>query len=379
MDRWQKTRAGPRAVDRAPRRAGPSAAAGRAALARASPGRAGPARARPAVRVVPVRAGVHPAAASRPGPASAGPARARPAVRVVRVRAAVHPAGVPQLRAGRRVEAAWLAALAPPVGLALIAVARPAGVAPVASLAALALGTGVRMRTVAQASARAAPRLPGHPAGQARADARPAPLAASLVVTPPAMPGGTGSRPMAVTAAAAAMPWPARRRRAGIAVWAGLRALPVGPVPTGPRARQAARHGGPAGAVASGERTAPGIATATRQPSAHRVQPLVSVGMPGPAAATAGGSGAATTGRGEARLSRGAASVATTVMTAGAAIALARGAARTGATTPRPAADRAAPAARRPGRTGMSAARRAGCPEGRTRAGRPGVRAPVGA
>jgi hypothetical protein len=314
------------------------------------------------------------------------------AVRAVPVRAAAAAVlallavRVEAVRLGAEVWLAALAAVVRPAGPAPVAVAPPEAAALVAASAAPAAGPGVRMRIVAATSVPPVPRRPVRAAEQAPANARPARLEAPVVETPAmpvvmtlAMRVGAENRLTAVAAAGRAIQRVGRDRRAGTAASAGGRALVAGPVPVGPRARRAARPGGRAEPVTSGERSAPGMAPPTRQPTGLRVPPLVSDGTPDTAAATAEAQGPAPTGRGAARLRPGAATVATTVTTDRTAIAAARGGTTiaAAATTPPPAVGRAARAARRPGRTGMRAARRAECPAGLRRPGWAGVRVPA--
>jgi hypothetical protein len=343
-------------------RVGPArAVAGSAATARAARVRAAPARAGRAVRDVTVLA-----ATARAARVRAAPARA---VRVGPVRVAVPPAAVARASAAGRAVVVWLAVRVPVQAPAVavrsggpeqIAVARPQGVALAAASAELAAATGDPMTTVAAASARTVPRLTARAVDQAVAAARPA-------------------------------------------VSAGLRALAADPVRVGPSTRQAAPRGGLAALAAHRGRNAGGMAAETRQPSGHRVEPLVTAGMAVTAAATAERLGVPTIGSGGAKPSRGAAMVTTAVTMAGAAmvatavtmagaamvatavtrdgaaIAPARGGLTTAvaAGTHRRAADQAAPAARLPGCTGMPAVRRAGCPERRTQPGSVGVPAPA--
>ncbi len=174
---------------------------------------------------MPVPAAVQPAAAPERR-VSAAPARVRQTVPVGQARAeaepaavvlawaalgepvpraAAQPAGVVPAWAARRAEAVrlavapYLAAVVRPVDPGRIVVARRAGVALVAALAALAPGTGIRMKTGAECSARARPRLPVRGAEPAQADPGHAPLIAAVVMTPATAPE-TESRRTAVAA-----------------------------------------------------------------------------------------------------------------------------------------------------------------------------------
>jgi hypothetical protein len=242
MVTWRKTRAGPRAVDRAARPVGASAAAGSAAMARVARVHAAPAGPGRAARVGLARAAAHPATVAPAWAADrvavvelAGRAPVvRPAVRAVQVglaRAAAHPATVAPAWAADRVAVVELAVRAAvellaaavhsagpePIAAARVVVAAlPAARAP----AARAPAAGLPMTIVAGTSAQAVPRLPGRALDQAVAGVRPAPLAVPGVAIP-AMPVGTESRLTAVASVAVAPRRPAQGRRAGTVAQAG--------------------------------------------------------------------------------------------------------------------------------------------------------------
>jgi hypothetical protein len=236
------------------------------------------------VPIVLVRAGAHPAAAAQ------SPA----VVPIVLEWAGAHPAAAAQASAARPVEAARLAAAVALAGVVRpdpIAPARPRDVVLVVAPAvlaavptALAPAAGLRMRTVAKASARVVPRRPVRAAERAPADARPA-LAGSVVT--PATPAGAEGPRIALAAAGSAIQRLAPAHRAGTAVWAARQAPVVDPVPVGPRPRRTARPGDRAASATSGEQNAPGIETARTRPTRHHVRLLVSVGVATSAEVTA--------------------------------------------------------------------------------------------